>query len=449
MSGRFAPTPSGRMHIGNVYAMLAAWLSARSQPQGRIALRIEDIDIPRVVPDADRWIMDDLAWLGLDWDGDPVYQSRRDDLYREAFQTLRGDGGLGESRVFPCFCSRADIRAASAPQEGDSFSVYPGTCRRRWADDPDDVRLRLERGDRHAWRIAVPAAGHMGGDVGDVGDGDSGKNRSGGNNGNTGDMGDEVTFQDRVFGPQRFVLSRDVGDAVVLRSDGLFSYQLAVVVDDLLMGVDDIVRGRDLLPSTALQMWIRRLLLDRGFGADAAGDCPVATTVATTVASAATPLYAHLPLVDDRAHRRLAKRERSYDLGMLRSDGVEPEQIIGYCAWMLGLCDDGERPVCGEKPEHDEGLVHGEKSALDEKPGQDRSPEKDGSHALDERSEHHEGPEHDDEGSAGDRERSERCGPRPMSAREALAAFSWEKVARVRRDHVLRDPSALGRIGRI
>lgn len=446
MSGRFAPTPSGRMHIGNVYAMLAAWLSARSQPQGRIALRIEDIDIPRVVPDADRWIMDDLAWLGLDWDGDPVYQSRRDDLYREAFQTLRGDGGLGESRVFPCFCSRADIRAASAPQEGDSFSVYPGTCRRRWADDPDDVRLRLERGDRHAWRIAVPAAGHMGGDVGD---GDSGKNRSGGNNGNTGDTGDSVTFQDRVFGPQRFVLSRDVGDAVVLRSDGLFSYQLAVVVDDLLMGVDDIVRGRDLLPSTALQMWIRRLLLDRGFGADAAGDCPVATTVATTAASAATPMYAHLPLVDDRAHRRLAKRERSYDLGMLRSDGVEPEQIIGYCAWMLGLCDDGERPVRGEKPEHDEGLVHGEKSALDEKPGQDRSPEKDGSQALDERSEHHEGPEHDDEGSAGDRERSERCGPRPMSAREALAAFSWEKVARVRRDHVLRDPAALGRIGRI
>lgn len=429
MSGRFAPTPSGRMHIGNVYAMLAAWLSARSQPQGRIALRIEDIDIPRVVPDADRWIMDDLAWLGLDWDGDPVYQSRRDDLYREAFQTLRGDGGLGESRVFPCFCSRADIRAASAPQEGDSFSVYPGTCRRRWADDPDDVRLRLERGDRHAWRIAVPAAGHMGGDVGD---GDSGKNRSGGNNGNTGDMGDEVTFQDRVFGPQRFVLSRDVGDAVVLRSDGLFSYQLAVVVDDLLMGVDDIVRGRDLLPSTALQMWIRRLLLDRGFGADAAGACPVATTAA----SAATPMYAHLPLVDDRAHRRLAKRERSYDLGMLRSDGVEPEQIIGYCAWMLGLCDDGERPVRGERSEHDEGLGHGEKSALDEKPGQDRSPEKDGSHAL-------------DEGSAGDRERSERCGPRPMSAREALAAFSWEKVARVRRDHVLRDPSALGRIGRI
>lgn len=439
MSGRFAPTPSGRMHIGNVYAMLAAWLSARSQPQGRIALRIEDIDIPRVVPDADRWIMDDLAWLGLDWDGDPVYQSRRDDLYREAFQTLRGDGGLGESRVFPCFCSRADIRAASAPQEGDSFSVYPGTCRRRWADDPDDVRLRLERGDRHAWRIAVPAAGHMGGDVGDVGDGDSGKNRSGGNNGNTGDMGDEVTFQDRVFGPQRFVLSRDVGDAVVLRSDGLFSYQLAVVVDDLLMGVDDIVRGRDLLPSTALQMWIRRLLLDRGFGADAAGDCPVATTVATTAASAATPMYAHLPLVDDRAHRRLAKRERSYDLGMLRSDGVEPEQIIGYCAWMLGLCDDGESSARGERSEHDEGLGHGEKSALDESPTRQAMSERDQRIV------------HDD----GEAERVESLPmsahgePRPMSAREALAAFSWEKVARVRRDHVLRDPAALGRIGRI
>ncbi|MDN5632781.1 glutamate--tRNA ligase family protein [Bifidobacterium mongoliense] len=438
MSGRFAPTPSGRMHIGNVYAMLAAWLSARSQPQGRIALRIEDIDTPRVVPDADRLIMDDLAWLGLDWDGDPVYQSRRDDLYREAFRTLRGDGGLGESRVFPCFCSRADIRAASAPQEGDGFSVYPGTCRRRWADDPDDVRLRLERGDRHAWRVAVPAVGHAGDD------GDSGKNRSdgcdccdvsGGNNGNTGDMGDSVTFQDRVFGPQRFVLSRDVGDAVVLRSDGLFSYQLAVVVDDLLMGVDDIVRGRDLLPSTALQMWIRRLLLDRGFGADAAGACPVATTAA----SAATPMYAHLPLVDDRAHRRLAKRERSYDLGMLRSDGVEPEQIIGYCAWMLGLCDDGESSARGERSEHDEGLGHGEKSALDESPTRQAMSERDQRIV------------HDD----GEAERVESLPmsahgePRPMSAREALAAFSWEKVARVRRDHVLRDPAALGRIGRI
>ncbi|MDY3126436.1 glutamate--tRNA ligase family protein [Bifidobacterium mongoliense] len=400
-----------------------------------MALRIEDIDTPRVVPDADRLIMDDLAWLGLDWDGDPVYQSRRDDLYREAFQTLRGDGGLGESRVFPCFCSRADIRAASAPQEGDSFSVYPGTCRRRWADDPDDVRLRLERGDRHAWRIAVPAAGHMGGDVGDVGDGDSGKNRSGGNNGNTGDMGDSVTFQDRVFGPQRFVLSRDVGDAVVLRSDGLFSYQLAVVVDDLLMGVDDIVRGRDLLPSTALQMWIRRLLLDRGFGADAAGACPVATTAA----SAATPMYAHLPLVDDRAHRRLAKRERSYDLGMLRSDGVEPEQIIGYCAWMLGLCDDGESSARGERSEHDEGLGHGEKSALDESPTRQAMSERD------QRIVH-------DDGEAEWVESlpmSAHGEPRPMSAREALAAFSWEKVARVRRDHVLRDPAALGRIGRI
>jgi glutamyl-tRNA synthetase len=284
----------------------------------------------------------------------------------------------------------------------------------------------------------VPAVGHAGDD------GDSGKNRSdgcdccdvsGGNNGNTGDMGDSVTFQDRVFGPQRFVLSRDVGDAVVLRSDGLFSYQLAVVVDDLLMGVDDIVRGRDLLPSTALQMWIRRLLLDRGFGADAAGACPVATTAA----SAATPMYAHLPLVDDRAHRRLAKRERSYDLGMLRSDGVEPEQIIGYCAWMLGLCDDGESSARGERSEHDEGLGHGEKSALDESPTRQAMSERDQRIV------------HDD----GEAERVESLPmsahgePRPMSAREALAAFSWEKVARVRRDHVLRDPAALGRIGRI
>lgn len=306
MRGRFAPTPSGRMHLGNVYAMLAAWLSARSDPRGTIALRIEDIDVPRVMPDADRWIMDDLAWLGLDWDGEPVYQSRRLALYREAFEALRGAATAAVSPdvplVYPCFCSRADIRALSAPQEGDGFTRYPGTCRRACACDPQTATDRVRRGDRHAWRIAMPET----------------------------DYG-EIRFTDRVFGMQRFELARDVGDSVIRRSDGLFSYQLAVVVDDALMGIDDVVRGRDLLRSTALQIWIRRCLSD---------------TNRAPATSLPCPAYAHLPLVDDAAHHRLAKRERSCDMGRLREEGVAPEQVIGYCAWMLGLREPGQGAPC-------------------------------------------------------------------------------------------------------
>ena len=121
MTGRFAPTPSGRMHIGNVYAMLGAWLSARSRGD-RMLMRIEDK--PRVVAGADQLMMDDLHWLGLDWDGEPMFQSQRTERYEYALECLRSQGVL-----YPCFCSRADIRAASAPNEGDGFMVYPGTCR--------------------------------------------------------------------------------------------------------------------------------------------------------------------------------------------------------------------------------------------------------------------------------------------------------------------------------
>ena len=238
--GRFAPTPSGRMHIGNVYAMLGAWLSARAggpertsrtgggagdadcpnnvnrvdgmsgaaDPgdadggRGRMLLRIEDIDTPRVLPDADRWIMDDLAWLGLDWDGEPVYQSRRLDIYEQALRALQGidlrdaaafggrdgvDGTETTALIYPCFCSRADIRAASAPQEGDRFVMYPGTCRRALAEHPRQVEQRLANGDRHSLRIAMPVAG---------------------------DARAAVTVHDRVFGNCRFDLPRDLGDTV-------------------------------------------------------------------------------------------------------------------------------------------------------------------------------------------------------------------------------------------
>ncbi len=298
MPGRFAPTPSGRMHIGNIYAMLGAWLSARSSNDA-IYLRIEDIDEPRVVPGAADLIMDDLQWLGLDWDGAPVYQSARHRLYEDALRALQrltiDDSGTvtadatgnATPLIYPCFCSRADIRAASAPQEGDRFMIYPGTCRRLAETNPDEVRARLAQGRRHSLRIAMPASNST------------------------------IAFEDRVFGHQEFNVTREIGDSVVRRADGLFSYQLVVVVDDLAMGVDDIVRGRDLLRSNALQIWIRQAL-----------------TGSTDYS------YAHLPLIDNASGQRLAKREKSLDMGILRKYGATPERVIGYCAWLLGLQGD-------------------------------------------------------------------------------------------------------------
>lgn len=325
------------MHIGNITAMLAAWLDGRAGHdarhdagmRGRMLLRIEDIDTPRVLPDADRWIMDDLAWLGLDWDGEPVYQSRRLDVYEEALAALRGmevsssavsgfgngddDRGsddrekrLPRPLVYPCFCSRADIRAASAPQEGDGFQIYPGTCRRLMQDHPETVAARLAHGDRHSLRIAMPEADH--GVVGDT-DADGTAHST--------TAGSTVSFVDEIFGPQTYDLAREIGDSVIRRSDGLFAYQFVVTVDDLLMGVDSIVRGRDLLRSTALQIYIRECL----------------DTAPTHMR------YTHIPLIDNAAGRRLAKRERSLDMGALRSRGVTAEEVIGCCAWLLRLID--------------------------------------------------------------------------------------------------------------
>lgn len=362
--GRLAPSPTGRMHIGNVYAALAAWLGVRAA-NGRLLLRVEDIDAPRVVADADRWIMDDLTWLGLDWDGEVVYQSRRLDRYELALRRLRevfllgggndgygcgaygmvgnghddepdnGDGGgsslagggnrLAHPLVYPCFCSRADIRAASAPNEGDGFLIYPGTCRHI------SERARRERlmcGDRHSWRIAVPDASA------------AASNRT-------------VRFDDRVFGSQSFDLACQLGDVVIRRSDGLFAYQLAVSVDDLEMGVTQVVRGRDLLRSTAIQLWIRRWLCACGFGLmgeenrggqDGKGTTDGPRTVSSPVmvgGMASRPMeFAHLPLIDAADGRRMAKRLNSLDMGTLRKRGVDAREVVGYCAWLLGLLDE-------------------------------------------------------------------------------------------------------------
>ena len=318
VTGRLAPSPTGRIHLGNAYAALAAWLGARAAG-GHVLLRIEDIDAPRVVKDADRWIMDDLAWLGLDWDGEPVYQSQRLDAYEEALRRLREQG-----LVYPCFCSRADIRAASAPNEGDGFLIYPGTCRRL---TEEERRARLARGDRHSWRIAVP-------------------------DGRAAEVTRTIRFDDRVFGSQSFDLARQLGDVVIRRSDGLFAYQLAVSVDDLEMGVTQVVRGRDLLRSTAIQLWIRRWLCACGFGLVGGPTCvnPMGKTSTdghraggvTAAVGAMVPRtveFAHLPLIDAADGRRMAKRLNSLDMGTLRERGVDAREVVGCCAWLLGLLD--------------------------------------------------------------------------------------------------------------
>lgn len=310
VTGRLAPSPTGRMHLGNAYAALAAWLGVRATG-GRVLLRIEDIDAPRVVKDADRWIMDDLAWLGLDWDGEPVYQSQRLDAYEEALRRLREQG-----LVYPCFCSRADIRAASAPNEGDGFLIYPGTCRRLPAAERES---RVARGDRHSWRLAVPDG--VPADASDCASSHVDDAARAAHASSAAGLPRVVCFADRVFGPQRFDLPRQLGDVVVRRSDGLFAYQLAVSVDDMAMGVTQIVRGRDLLRSTAIQLYVRRCL-----------------------GSADMPEFAHLPLIDAADGRRMAKRLNSLDLGTMRERGDDPRAVVGYCAWLLRLVDE-PRPM--------------------------------------------------------------------------------------------------------
>ena len=200
------------MHLGNLLSALLAWLDARSAG-GELVLRIEDLDTQRTSPDFALQLMDDLRWLGLDWDEgglEPEYmQSRRTACYEEAFRVLEGKG-----LVYPCYCSRTERMAASAPHRDDGAVVYSGKCFRL----TELERVELERqGRRPAWRVRCPEL--------------------------------TVALEDGNCGPYAENLARDCGDFIVRRSDGVFAYQLAVVVDDALMGVNHVVRGRDLLCS--------------------------------------------------------------------------------------------------------------------------------------------------------------------------------------------------------
>ena len=277
--GRFAPSPSGRMHLGNLFAALLAWLDIRSLG-GEMLLRMEDLDPDRCRPDYLDLLADDLTWLGLDWDlgwrpGESEYcQSRRTDRYAAAFRKL-ADRGL----VYPCYCSRKELLAASAPHASDGARVYDGRCRE--LTRPQRAELEA-RGRRPAWRVRVPE--------------------------------ESVSFSDGNFGLQTQRLDTDCGDFILRRSDGVYAYQLAVAVDDGEMGITRVVRGWDLLSSTPRQIW---LLKELGYE---------------------PPDYCHLPLLCAPDGRRLSKRDRDLDAGVLR-EKYTPEEVVGRLAYIAGLID--------------------------------------------------------------------------------------------------------------
>ena len=270
VTGRFAPTPSGRLHLGNLLCCLLAYLSARSRG-GRFLLRIEDLDVPRCPKRLSDQCIEDLRFLGFNWDEEPLYQSQRTAVYQRYLDELQSLG-----LVYPCFCTRAQLHAAIAPNLGDREPVYSRACANLTAEEIAE----RQKTRSPAMRMRVP---------------------------------DEIfSFVDGHFGPVSENLAQDCGDYIIRRSDGLFGYQLAVVIDDALSGVSEIVRGRDILFSTPRQMHLQKTL---GFS---------------------SPDYYHIPLLMDAHGRRLAKRDKDLDLTAL-SKAMTPEQILGMLAYSAGI----------------------------------------------------------------------------------------------------------------
>lgn len=290
--GRFAPSPTGRMHLGNLFGALLSWLSVKSAG-GQWLLRIEDIDPQRSRQEYADQLMSDLEWLGLVWDGTPVYQSQRSEIYEHYFEQLQRRG-----LTYPCYCTRADLLATQAPHESDGRVVYPGTCRPKGvgqmgAMEPIGSMSPMSPigsiGPKASQRLMVSDS--------------------------------EVSFTDGHYGPQGINLAQHVGDFIIRRKDGAWAYQLAVVVDDALMGITQVVRGRDLLLSSPQQIYLFQLL---GFE---------------------PPRYYHFPLLCSNASetaggngipQRLSKRDRSLDMSALR-ERYTPEELIGLLAHLAGL----------------------------------------------------------------------------------------------------------------
>ena len=279
--GRLAPSPTGGLHLGHARTFLAAWLLARGAGRS-LVLRVEDLDATRARPEAAREAVVDLGWLGLDWDegpdvggpSGPYVQSERGGLYHDILERLKAD-----ERVYPCTCTRAEVaRAASAPHAGDEGPTYPGTCAGRSAADAKALDDR-----NFAWRFRVPPG--------------------------------PVAWDDLFAGRLELDPSRVGGDFPVAREGQGFGYQLAVVADDASMGVTQVVRGLDLVPSTP-----RQILLYRALGHD-------------------PPAFGHLTLAVGPDGRRLAKRDGSLKLATLRESGADPRSLVAWLATSLGLSE--------------------------------------------------------------------------------------------------------------
>lgn len=286
MRGRFAPSPSGRMHLGNAWTALLAWLDVRKL-NGMMVLRMEDLDPDRCRPEYAEGLIEDLHWLGLDWDEGPdrggsrrpYNQSERTNLYQAAFDLLAKQG-----LIYPCFCSRAEIRSiASAPHAGETEFAYNGWCAEL---SPREQEIKQLSGRQSAFRLRV----------GEV----------------------EIEFFDEVLGNHDQLLKESCGDFVIRRADGIYAYQLAVVVDDSDMGINRVLRGADLLASTPRQIYLWQRL---GF---------------------VPPTFIHVPLLMGSDGARLSKRHGALSIDELRRQGVKAEAIVGYLAYWAGLLNQPE-----------------------------------------------------------------------------------------------------------
>lgn len=271
--GRLAPSPTGRLHLGHARTFLLAWWHARARG-GRVLLRIEDLDGARSRPELVDACRHDLEWLGLDWDGEPVLQSRDTSALDGALERLVAAG-----HAYACTCSRRAIEAAaSAPHAADGELRYPGTCRDRWASPGAAERAT---GAPAGLRLRVPEG--------------------------------PVTLDDGFAGAFTHDVAAEVGDFLLARRDGVHAYQLAVVVDDARTGVNEVLRGDDLLPSATRQWHLARAL---GFE---------------------PPRWFHVPLVVDASGRRLAKRAGDLALAALRAEGVDPRALVAWVAETAGM----------------------------------------------------------------------------------------------------------------
>ena len=308
---RLAPSPTGALHLGNARTFLATWLIAR-QRGWKIVMRIEDLDGPRIKPEAAQQAIDDLRWLGLDWDGDIVYQSHRLQEYSQAIAALCETG-----LAYPCTCTRKEIeQAASAPHASDGSAVYPGTCRDRYASF-DNARAR---GKPVAIRMGMRPYRAVGGGRGQEWVNIDGEIVKIGFTVLPGEL-PPFTFVDEFAGPKTFNVARDIGDFVLAKPDETPSYQLAVVVDDIEAGVTDVIRGDDLLDSVPRQSYLYGLL----YGP--------------------SPRYGHLPLVIGEDGGRLAKRHGDTRLSFYREADVSARRVRALLGRWFGLPAVEERSI--------------------------------------------------------------------------------------------------------